>query len=154
MGQIALGLSGQSLALRGDSVTALTWSITERVRGSLVTNASMVWTLLCMAAGIYVQQVIHIAGVDNDKCDRLSRRRSHSTVSVAEESANMGCGAVGTVEVNGNESMMGVLRLCDPRRKMTTESEFWSEVRGAIANFLHFHTHHLEQTPKENTHGL
>jgi hypothetical protein len=39
MYQIALGLAGQSLALRGDSVTALTWSITERVRGSLVTNA-------------------------------------------------------------------------------------------------------------------
>jgi hypothetical protein len=42
MGQIALGLAGQSLALRGDSVTALTWSVTERVRGSLVTNPSMV----------------------------------------------------------------------------------------------------------------
>ena len=41
MGQIALGRSGQSLALRGDSVTALTWSITERLRGSIVTNASM-----------------------------------------------------------------------------------------------------------------
>ena len=35
MGQIILGQPGQrrSLALRGDSVTALTWSITERVRG-------------------------------------------------------------------------------------------------------------------------
>jgi hypothetical protein len=31
IGQIAIGLSGQSLALRGDIVTALTWSITERV---------------------------------------------------------------------------------------------------------------------------
>jgi hypothetical protein len=157
MGQIALGLAGQSLALRGDSVTALTWSITERVRGSLVTNASMVWTLLCVAADIHVQQVIHIAGVDNDKCDRLSRRGSHSTVSVAEEAANMGCGVVGTVEVNGEDSMMGVLWLCDPRRKMTTESEFvafWSEVRGAIANFLHCHAHPPEQTPTENAHGI
>jgi hypothetical protein len=47
MGQIALGQSECYWALRGDSVTALTWSITERVRGILVTNASMVWTLLC-----------------------------------------------------------------------------------------------------------
>jgi hypothetical protein len=157
MGQIALGLAGQSLALRGDSVTALTWSITERVRGSLVTNASMVWTLLCVAADIHVQQVIHIAGVDNDKCDRLSRRGSHSTVSVAEEAVKMGCGTVGTVEVNGEDSMMGVLRLCDPRRKMTTESEFvafWSEVRGAIANFLHCHAHPPQQPTTENAHGI
>ena len=65
MGQIVLGL-------RGDSVTALTWSITERVRGSIVSNASMVWTLLCVAADINVQQIVHIAGVDNKKCDQLS----------------------------------------------------------------------------------
>jgi hypothetical protein len=47
MGQVTLGRGRpehrRSLALRGDSVTALTWSITERVRGSIVTNASMVW---------------------------------------------------------------------------------------------------------------
>jgi hypothetical protein len=85
VGQIAIGLSGQSLALREDSVTALTWSITERVRGSIVTNTSMVWTLLCVPADINIQQVIHIAGVDNDKCDRLSRRGAHSTESVTEK---------------------------------------------------------------------
>jgi hypothetical protein len=80
-----------------------------------------------VAADIHVQQVIHIAGVDNDKCDRLSRRGSNSTVSVAEEAP---IGVVGTVEVNREDSIMGVLRLCDPRRKMTSESEFvafWSE---------------------------
>jgi hypothetical protein len=32
IGQVMLGLSGQSLALRGDSVTALTWAVTERPR--------------------------------------------------------------------------------------------------------------------------
>jgi hypothetical protein len=89
------------------------------------------WTLQCVAAEIHVQHVTLIAGVDNDNCDRLSRWGSHSTVSVEEEARNMGSGIVGTVEVNGDESMMGVLRLCDPRRKMTTESDFmvfWSEV--------------------------
>jgi hypothetical protein len=114
-------------------------------------NASMVWTLLCVAADIHVQQVIHIAGVDNDKCDRLSRRGAYSTLFVTEE-ASMGCGALGAVEVSGNESLMGVLRLCDPSRKMTTESEFvsfWSGVRGAIAEFLHCLTHRLKKPPAE-----
>jgi hypothetical protein len=33
VGQVMLGHSGRSLALRGDSVTALTWAISERPRG-------------------------------------------------------------------------------------------------------------------------
>jgi hypothetical protein len=41
MGQVMLGLSGQRLALRGDSVTALTWAVTERSRGDIVTNAAL-----------------------------------------------------------------------------------------------------------------
>jgi hypothetical protein len=44
-----LGHLGRSLALRGDSVTAFTWAIAERPRGEIVTNASIVWTLLCVA---------------------------------------------------------------------------------------------------------
>ena len=118
MGQIILGQPGQrlSLALRGDSVTALTWSITERVRGSIVTNASMVWTLLCVAADIDITKVIHIPGEDNKNCDRLSRRGLHSPVTVEEEARSMGLEGIRTVEVNGEESVMKMLRLCDPRR--------------------------------------
>lgn len=145
MGQIALGLSGQSMSLRGDSMTALTWSITERVRGTIVTNASMVWTLLCVAADINVQTITHIAGEDNKNCDRLSRRRTHSTMSVIEEAASTGIKGVRMVEMNGDESVMGVLRQCDPRRRMGSEEEFvefWSEVRAAIATFLRMHTPH------------
>jgi hypothetical protein len=33
VGQVILGFSGRNVALRGDSVTALTWAITERPRG-------------------------------------------------------------------------------------------------------------------------
>ena len=144
MGQIILGQPGQrlSLALRGDSVTALTWSITERVRGSIVTNASMVWTLLCVAADIDITKVIHIPGEDNKNCDRLSRRGLHSPVTVEEEARSMGLEGIRTVEVNGEESVMKMLRLCDPRRVLTTEEEFinfWSEVRAAAAEFLHTH---------------
>ena len=45
IGHISLGGRGRTLALRGDSVTALTWAITERPRGTIVTNAAMIWTL-------------------------------------------------------------------------------------------------------------
>ena len=39
IGQVILGFSGRNVVLRGDSVTALTWAITERPRGVRVTNA-------------------------------------------------------------------------------------------------------------------
>ena len=145
MGQIVLGRSTQSLALRGDSVTALTWSITERVRGSIVSNASIVWTLLCVAADINVQQIGHRAGVDIKKCDQLSRRGDHSDMTIEDEARIMGMRGTDLVDVNGDESMMEVLRLCDPRRKLETEDEFvrfWSDVRKAITNFLHAHPTH------------
>jgi hypothetical protein len=155
MGHVVIGMPGQrrSLALRGDSVTALTWSITERVRGSIVTNASMVWTLLCVAADIDVTRIIHIPGENNKNCDRLSRRGALSTVTVEEEVRSMGIEGVQIVEVNGEESVMGVLRMCDPRRILVTEADFisfWSEARGAVTKFLHTHNTHTPETqPRE-----
>lgn len=46
IGQVMLRFSGMGIALRGDSVGALTWTMTERPRGVSVTNKSMMWTLL------------------------------------------------------------------------------------------------------------
>ena len=57
VGQVMLGFSGTGIALRGDIVTALTWAMTERPRGVRVTNASMIWTLLCIATDIDVKEV-------------------------------------------------------------------------------------------------
>lgn len=42
LGHVALGNAGHSIALGGNSVTALTWAITERPRGSIVTNAATI----------------------------------------------------------------------------------------------------------------
>ena len=69
VGQVMLGHSGRSLALRGDNITALTWAISERPRGEIMTNASIVWTLLCVATNIDVKEITHIPGVENGRCD-------------------------------------------------------------------------------------
>lgn len=139
IGQVMLGLSGHSLALRGDSVTALTWAITERPRGSIVTNASMVWSLLCVATEIDVREVTHIAGEENGNCDRLPRRGIEPTMSVIDEAADMGITGTAVVEISGQEAVMDILRMCDPRRVLTSESDFvtfWTRTRSAISNFL------------------
>jgi hypothetical protein len=135
IGQVILGWSGRNIALRGDCVTALTCAITERSRGPKITNASMVWTLLCIAADVNVKEVTHIAGKENANCDRLSRREGATTESVADEAAEMGVIGGAVLEVNGDESVMAILRLCDPRTELGSEVEFidfWIRARGAI----------------------
>jgi hypothetical protein len=116
--QVVLGYSGRSLALRGDSVTALTWAVTERPRGKHVTNASIVWTSLYVATNIDVREYTHIPGDDNDKRDRLSRKALTPAMSVSEEAREMGIEGGAVVEVNEGEGVMRILRLCDPRRSL------------------------------------
>lgn len=91
IGQITIGLSGRSIALRGDNITALTWA--ALTRGSIVSDASMVWTLLFVASNIDVKEVTHIAGKDNSNCDRLSRREQDEPhTSVEQMAVEMGIG--------------------------------------------------------------
>jgi hypothetical protein len=142
IGQVVLGWKGRNIALRGDSVTALTWAITERPRGVKITNAAMVWTLLCIAADVHVKEVTHIAGVDNANCDRLSRREDTDVLTVAVEAIEMGVTGGAVLEIKGEEEIMEILRLCDPRAELTTELEFitfWTRARSAIDVFLNRH---------------
>jgi hypothetical protein len=140
IGQIIIGLSGRSIALRGDSMTALTWAIFERPRGSIVSNASMVWTLLCVATDIDVNEVTHIAGKDNSNCDRLSRReQDEPSISVEQMAQEMGIGGTRVLELGSQEEVMAILRMCDPKIVLVTESdfiEFWKKTRNAIPNFV------------------
>jgi hypothetical protein len=116
LGQAILGFSGTGIALRGDSVTALTWTITERPKGVRVNNASMIWTLLCIAADVDVKEVTHIPGEDNKQCDRLSRRWDVGkipTMTVSEEAEDMRLGRVEVVEMDLDPSVKGIVELCD-----------------------------------------
>lgn len=144
VGHILLGNRGQSLALRGDSVTALTWAITERPRGSTVTNAAMVWTLLCVAADIDVREITHIPGEENDNCDQLSRRGSRSTMSVEEHANKLGIVGATIIEAQDDSDIVTMLRLCDPRISIQSDVEFmkfWNAARAAIDSLL-------DRTPK------
>ena len=62
IGLVQLGLRGMDIELRGDSMSALTWAETERPRGELVTNATMVYTVLCVTYGIEAKRTSHAGG--------------------------------------------------------------------------------------------
>ena len=148
VGQVALGCAGSSLALRGDSVTALTWAITERPRGTIVTNAAMVWTLLCVSTDVDVREVTHIAGEDNENCDRLSRRGTKPQRPLEEDVAGMEIGKPEIIELIEIPGVKKLLELCDPKRQFQSEFfQFWMEAREATRVFLSgFLTHPMITT--------
>ena len=99
IGLVKIKVRSVDIELRGDSIAALTWAKMERCRGSLVTNTSMVFTLLCIAFNLDVKSATHIAGKDNVVNDRLSRLgvSGQSVASVVSE-----CG-FGEVKVSSTE---------------------------------------------------
>ena len=138
VGYVQLGHRGLSLALRGDSVTALTWATTERTRGCNVTNASMVWTLLCVAAGVDVNEMTHITGNDNFRCDALSRL-GETGRSVKHQVAEMGITGARIVDAQDDPNIMALLRQCDPSIVLESEDEFlefWCRTRVIVDEFL------------------
>jgi hypothetical protein len=84
----------------------------------------MIWTLLCIAADVNVKKVTHVSGKDNANYDRLACREGVTTVSVEDEAAEMGVVGGAVLEVNGDESVMAILRLCDTRTEFLSELEF------------------------------
>jgi hypothetical protein len=142
IGHVAMGNRGRTLALRGDSITALTWAITERPRGSIVTKAAMIWILLCVAADIDIREVTHIPGEDNDKCDQLSRRGLSPHNSVHEHAEALGIGGARVLQMQDNLHVMTLLRLCDPATGIDTDEEFitfWTTARSHIDALLAGH---------------
>ena len=142
IGHVAMGNRGRTQALRGDSITALTWAITERPRGSIVTKAAMIWILLCVAADIDIREVTHIPGKDNDKCDQLSRRGLSPHNSVHEHAEALGIGGARVLQMQDNLHVMTLLRLCDPATGIDTDEEFttlWTTAPSNIDALLDGH---------------
>ena len=132
-GLALLGVRDADIEVRGDSVAALTWAETERPRGHLVTNASMVFTLLSICFGLGVKRVVHISGEENWRCDRLSR--------ICEQGGNIpdvldDIGMSQTSIVNLQENTQVQILLADSHPTKSLEGEkvfldFWGEVRDA-----------------------
>ena len=107
-----------------------------------MTNAAMIWTLLCIATDINVNEVTHIPGEENEKCDRLSRRGSSAKLTVAEEAVEMGILNARVIEMNGDRTIMSIIELCDPRIKLESDQqfiEFWTRARLIIERFIAIH---------------
>ena len=130
-----LPVRGSTLALRGDSITALTWAVTELPRGVIVSNAAMVWTALCIAADVNVSDVTHIAGENNNRCDWLSRRPGSAGRLSDEEVSDIGIGGTTILNLGEDPGVQQILRCCSPSLYGRTDQgfvNFWNDVQQAV----------------------
>jgi hypothetical protein len=70
----------------------------------------------------------------------LSRReQDEPNVSVEQMTDEMGIRGTRVVELGGQEAVMNILRMCDPKIVLATESDFidfWKRTRSSISEFL------------------
>ena len=138
-GQVIMGRQSQSMSLRGDSVTALTWAITERPKGERVTRAAVIWTMLCVAVNIHIDGITHIAGKCNTVCDSLSRRGLNHPSTVGEHAVSLGLAAARVIDICGDKDVMALLELCRPQGDTQSGEEFiifWEKARTAVESFI------------------
>ena len=120
-----------AISLRGDSVSALTWASKGQFRGDLVTNASILYTLILIVTGIEIvgEPVdFHLKGEDNWRCDGLSRGKVMSDI---------GMNHVAFMDLNKDPLSLELLSLCDPAAPIEKDDDFASFFRrcnAAISN--------------------
>lgn len=115
-------------------MAALTWAETERPRGELVTNASMVFTLLVINFNLDVKESVHIAGEENWRCDKLSRL-SESEEGVVSALAGMGLEGTAVIDLQENNQVQILLASCNPVISFDGDDaflDFWRAVKDAL----------------------
>jgi hypothetical protein len=109
---------GYSIKLLGDGKTALKWSKNEQYRGSRVRRSSIAYTIIGSMFDLEVVETVHVPGVDNVLCDRLSRNHD---IPFEEK-------LVGTGMLNIPEDLIprvtGLLELCNPNLPLGSMDEF------------------------------
>ena len=125
----------ESVVFRGDSVTALTWTATQRYRGEAVGSAAVLFALITTRYRIQIRETEHVAGVDNEECDKLSRRDGEGRMRRVEEVLGQGVEDLG---LEGDKEIRELIGLCNPGRLCEQDEEFedfWSRAVALVNSF-------------------
>jgi hypothetical protein len=135
---LALGRSDQSVEMREDSVSALTWAETERFRGWRASNAAIVFALVA-SAGRLDCVGSHIEAAANWRTDRLSRRDlwgARGTLRSVMDSFGPEYAAAPVLDLGASARMRTLRDLCRPSEPAcTTEASFaaaWRQTAIAV----------------------
>jgi hypothetical protein len=116
------GYVSKGIRLVGDSLTSLVWSQTERFRGLINLNAAMAFTVVGGAFDLWVAEVRHVAGTENEVHDKMSRGAPPQTLGFKNEDV---------VDINND----GWLQLCNPYIRMGERGvleEWWRKARALV----------------------
>jgi hypothetical protein len=89
-----------------------------------------------------MEEVTYIAGEDEEKCDRLSRRWEKPRRFISDDAAELGMPGVRVEEMNQDVMIMGINKLCDPRIEVDSKQQiihFWTSATLPIGTFLAVH---------------
>jgi len=118
------GYSHVNIQLQGDSISSLTWSSTERFRGSLSNRATMVYILLAIHFNYVVVDTQHVAGVDNTLHDQLSR---------GYDPIDLGFKHGDIIDFN-TEEYAAVIEICNPTISNYDINQHWKDIMILIHN--------------------
>ena len=138
MGLVKLGIKGVDVTMRSDSISALTWESTERYRGANVSNASMVFTMLCIMQRFVVKESVHISGTDNHKCNAVYRLHE-SANSIGDVMRRIGLGCSREVDLQSCQHVQHLLASCNLSISFKSESDFvdyWGGIRNALEGLV------------------
>jgi len=124
---IQLGARNSTVSVKGDNKSSLAWVLTERFKGSRSQRATVVYVALGVHFNLIVGEVTHVAGTDNDLCDRLSRGVEPST---------LGFDSKDTILFQEDSVTSQLLQLCDPVLELSAECdliELWSQTNLVIS---------------------
>lgn len=116
----------RSIMLRGDSVTALQWAASGRIRSDNAARAACVFALLLAASGARICGSVHVPAELNGWCDLLSRRDPAGRYREVQEVIP----GTKDLHMQKDAAVKAILKLCDPRKGPLDEGsfeEFWRE---------------------------
>ena len=135
---VKLGVKDTGIILRGDSMTALKWSITGRLKGERGVNAAIAMSALCMNYGVDIVSTDFLAGVDNWQCDNLSRA-DQKGMSVKDMMKKNGLPGVRNVVIDDDPAVRKLLGACNPAVSIGSEGEFsrvWGAIQSAVKEMM------------------
>ena len=101
----------------------------------MVTNAAMVFTLLCVSHGIEAKEATHIGGHDNYRCYQLSRI-AESGLAVADILVDIRLGGTRDLMLEKDCKARKLMECCRSARHFSSEGLFWKEIKKTVGASL------------------
>jgi hypothetical protein len=111
---ILSGARNVALSIHGDSLSALCWINEKKFRSPKIRKAATAMVAMSIEFGVQVVEVVHVPGIKNVDCDRLSRGSAPLTESLKNN-----------MLITDNEMWLNdLLFLCDPTSELISENDF------------------------------